>query len=184
MAPAGEPVGTGLVVSLARPGETLPGCPLLLRNSWVRALSLSETQFQPRAASRYSANEADPLSKPFLEQVDQGARALGFDVDVVMEIRTGDLHPERLSARWQASGSMRSVVQGSLQRKELFDLRDSAVTALPSFLNATGKSRQREAARYIRRKQCRNSTRRGWIHRQDLERRQALGPSSDAAHQV
>jgi len=30
------------------------------------------------------ANEADPLAKPFLEQINQGARALGLEVDTTM----------------------------------------------------------------------------------------------------
>jgi putative ABC transport system substrate-binding protein len=129
MAPAGEPVGTGLVVSLARPGGNVTGMSAATAELVGKSLELVRDAIPAARRVAVLANEADPLSKPFLEQVDQGARALGFDVDVVM------VRPE--SPLGEAFGAMASkrvdalVVQGSLQRKELFDLAISH--RLPSF---------------------------------------------------
>jgi putative ABC transport system substrate-binding protein len=129
MAPAGEPVGTGLVVSLARPGGNVTGMSAATAELVGKSLELVRDAIPAARRVAVLANEADPLSKPFLEQVDHGARALGFDVDVVM------VRPESpLGAAFGAMASKRVdalVVQGSLQRKELFDLAISH--RLPSF---------------------------------------------------
>jgi len=129
MAPAGEPVGTGLVVSLARPGGNVTGMSAATAELVGKSLELVRDAIPAARRVAVLANEADPLSKPFLEQVDQGARALGFEVDVVM------VRPESpLGAAFAAMASRQVdalVVQGSLQRKELFDLAISH--RLPSF---------------------------------------------------
>jgi putative ABC transport system substrate-binding protein len=129
MAPAGEPVGTGLVVSLARPGGNVTGMSAATAELVGKSLELVRDAIPAARRVAVLANEADPLSKPFLEQADQGARALGFEVDVVM------VRPESpLAAAFGAIETKRVdalVVQGSLQRKELFDL--AIRHRLPSF---------------------------------------------------
>jgi putative ABC transport system substrate-binding protein len=129
MAPAGEPLGTGLVDSLARPGGNVTGVSAATAELVGKSLELVRDAIPAARRVAVLANEADPLSKPFLEQVDQGARALGFEVDVVM------VRPESpLAAAFGAIETKRVdalVVQGSLQRKELFDL--AIRHHLPSF---------------------------------------------------
>jgi putative ABC transport system substrate-binding protein len=129
MAPAGEPVGTGLVVSLARPGGNVTGMSAASAELVGKSLELVRDAIPAARRVAVLANEADPLAKPFLEQVERGARALGFEVDIVM------VRPESpLEAAFGAMESKRVdalVVQGSLQSRELFDL--AIRHRLPSF---------------------------------------------------
>jgi ABC-type uncharacterized transport system substrate-binding protein len=129
MAPAGEPVGTGLVASLARPGGNITGMSAASAELVGKSLELVRDAIPAARRVAVLANEADPLAKPFLEQVEQSARALGFEVDIVM------VRPESpLGAAFGAMESKRDdalVVQGSLQHRELFDL--AIRHRLPSF---------------------------------------------------
>jgi putative ABC transport system substrate-binding protein len=104
-------------------------------------------------------NEADPLAKPFVEQIGEGARALGMEVDLVM------VRPESpLEAAFESMNSKNVdavIVQGSLQSRELFDR--AIKHRLPSFSSnrqvvvsgglmtyaASGAEVQRGAAGYV-----------------------------------
>jgi putative ABC transport system substrate-binding protein len=129
MAPAGEPVGTGLVASLARPGGNVTGVSAATAELAGKSLELIREALPSARRVAVLANEADPLAKPFLEQIDQGARTLGFEVDTTM------VRPETpLDAVFDEISSKKAealIVQGSLQQKELFDL--AIKHRLPSF---------------------------------------------------
>jgi putative ABC transport system substrate-binding protein len=129
MAPAGEPVATGLVASLARPGGNITGVSAATAEIAGKSLELIREVIPSARRVAILANEADPLAKPFIEQIGMGARALGMEVDLVM------VRPE--SPLETAFASMNSknvdavIVQGSLQSKELFDR--AIKHRLPSF---------------------------------------------------
>jgi len=129
MAPAGEPVGTGLVASLARPGGNVTGVSAATAELAGKSLELVREALPSARKVAVLANEADPLAKPFLEQIDQGARTLGLEVDTTM------VRPETpLDAVFDEISSKKAealIVQGSLQQKELFDL--AIKHRLPSF---------------------------------------------------
>ena len=129
MAPAGEPVGTGLIVSLARPGGNVTGVSAATAELAGKSLELVRETLPSARRIAVLANEADPLSKPFLEQVGEGARRLGFEIDTTM------VRPEsQLEAVFDAISRKEAdalIVQGSLQQKELFDL--AIKRRLPSF---------------------------------------------------
>jgi putative tryptophan/tyrosine transport system substrate-binding protein len=129
MAPAGEPVGTGLVASLARPGGNVTGVSAATAELAGKSLELVREALPSARRVAVLANEADPLAKPFLEQIDQGARTLGLEVDTTM------VRPETpLDAVFDKISSRKAealIVQGSLQQKELFDL--AIKHRLPSF---------------------------------------------------
>jgi putative ABC transport system substrate-binding protein len=129
MAPAGEPVGTGLVASLARPGGNVTGMSAATAELAGKSLELVKEAIPAARRVAVLANASDPLAKPFLEQIGRDAPTLGLEVDTIM------VRPE--SPLDVAFDTMRSkkvdalVVQGSLQRKELFDL--AIKYRLPSF---------------------------------------------------
>src|ERR1019366_5916450 len=129
MAPAGEPVGTGLVASLARPGGNVTGVSAATAELAGKSLELVREALPSARRVAVLANEADPLAKPFLEQIDKGARTLGLEVDTTM------VRPETpLDAVFDEISSKKAealIVQGSLQQKELFDL--AIKHRLPSF---------------------------------------------------
>jgi putative ABC transport system substrate-binding protein len=129
MAPAGEPVGTGLVASLARPGGNVTGISAATAELAGKSLELIKEVKPSARRIAVLANDADPLAKPFVEEIAQGARFLGLDVD------TTRIRPEtQLDAIFEAISSKHPdalIVQGSLQHKELFDL--AMKHRLPSF---------------------------------------------------
>jgi putative ABC transport system substrate-binding protein len=129
MAPAGEPVGTGLVASLARPGGNVTGVSAATAELAGKTLELIREALPSARRVAVLANEADPLAKPFLEQIGQGARTLGLEVDIEM------VRPETpLDAVFDEISRKKAealIVQGSLQQKELFEL--AIKRRLPSF---------------------------------------------------
>src|SRR5262245_3084771 len=64
------------------------------------------------------ANEADPLSRPFVDQAGQSARALGMEADTVMVRPETPLQSAFETMEARAAAAL--IVQGSLQSKELF----------------------------------------------------------------
>ena len=129
MAPAGEPVGTGLVASLARPGGNVTGVSAATAELAGKTLELIREALPSARRVAVLANEADPLAKPFLEQISQGARTLGLEVDIEM------VRPETpLDAVFDEISRKKAealIIQGSLQQKKLFEL--AIKRRLPSF---------------------------------------------------
>jgi putative ABC transport system substrate-binding protein len=129
MAPAGEPVGTGLVASLARPGGNVTGVSAATAELAGKTLELIREALPSARRVAVLANEADPLATPFLEQIGQGAHTLGLEVDIEM------VRPETpLDAVFDEISRKKAdalIVQGSLQQKDLFEL--AIKHRLPSF---------------------------------------------------
>lgn len=159
MAPAGDPVATGLVASLSRPGGNLTGLSAGSAELTGKSLKLIREVIPSAQRIAVLANEADPFSVPFLAQIEQGAGKLGMEIVPVMTRPPAPLEPafETMSSK-KADALM---VQGSLQNKELFDL--AIKHRLPSFSSNQQVARSgglmtysgsvaelhREAARFI-----------------------------------
>ncbi len=75
MAPSGDPVGTGLVASLARPGGNVTG--LSSATAEIAGKSLEVIREMLPTASRVAvlANPTDPFAKPFLQQIEIAAQS-------------------------------------------------------------------------------------------------------------
>jgi putative tryptophan/tyrosine transport system substrate-binding protein len=132
MALAGNPVETGLVESLGRPGGNVTGmsavgaelagkCPELIR------------ELLP-SASRIAVlvNAPDPFSKPFLEQVRVGGAAAGVTIEPVMI--NG---PDELDAAFASVGRERPdalIVQPSLPAKRAAELASKYRLPAVSFI--------------------------------------------------
>lgn len=120
MAPAGDPVGTGLIASLARPGGNITGL-----SSTVGELAVKNLEFvreiRPAAKSvAVLANAADPFTKSFLEQIQAPGRAMRIELKTYMIRGEGEFDAaftEMIKARVDAV-----MVQGSLPRKRVIEL--------------------------------------------------------------
>jgi putative ABC transport system substrate-binding protein len=89
MAPAGDPVATGLVSSLARPGGNITGVSGTASELAAKSLELIR-EFVPGARRvGVAAHARDPFSKPLLDQIQEGAKTTGFSVHVIM-VRDND----------------------------------------------------------------------------------------------
>jgi putative ABC transport system substrate-binding protein len=113
MAGAGDPVGTGIVASLARPGGTVTG------TAGVPDLVAKLVEFirdiLPSArVMAVLANSTDPFTRPFLDQVRRAALAIGIESRVSMIANESDL--ERAFQHMDAERPDVVMVQPSLQR--------------------------------------------------------------------
>jgi putative ABC transport system substrate-binding protein len=159
MAPSGDPVGTGLIASLARPGSNVTGLSAATAELAGKSLELIR-EIMP-AASRVAAL-ADPtnaFTKPFLEQINLAAKTVGVEIQVVMVRRTeeiGAAFAEMIGKRIDAV-----IVQPTLPRTPIIDQlqkhRLPAVSGNRAFADSGGlmsyagslADRYRNAAPYV-----------------------------------
>ena len=120
MAGAGDPVATGLVASLARPGANVTG-----QSSGgveVAGKSVELIRELIPAARRVGviADEEDPFAKPYVAQVSEATRGAGLEVRPVMT-RPG----QPLQGAFDSLTANRVdglLIQGSIASKEMLDL--------------------------------------------------------------
>ena len=121
VAVSGDPVGTGLVPSLARPGANLTGVSLIAAEMHGKCAELFRDMLPSIRRVAALGNAADPFSKPFLEQV----QLAGKTTNIEIAPRTMVRGPQEIEAAFahikqEAAGAV--VVQGSLASKNVADL--------------------------------------------------------------
>jgi putative tryptophan/tyrosine transport system substrate-binding protein len=120
MALAGNPVETGLVESLARPGGNVTGMAGVGAELAAKCVELIREMIPSARRIAVLANVPDPFSKPFLEQIQRAGDASGTAVDPIM------IHSaEELDAAFPAMGKGRPdavIVQPSLPTKRVAEL--------------------------------------------------------------
>jgi len=134
MAAAGDPLATGLIESLARPGGNITGISVASAELAAKSLELIREVLPSARRVAVLANEIDPFTQVLLQQILQGASALGMEVVPMM---TRPAAP--LGAAFDAMSSKQIdalVVQGTVLRTEVFDF--AIKHRLPSF----GSNRQ------------------------------------------
>ena len=120
MAPAGDPVATGLIASLARPGGNITGMSAASVDLSGKSLELIREVIPTARRVAVLANEVDPFTRPLLEQLGQGALALGMEFDPVM---TRPAAPLEQAFQAMSGRKVDAVfVQGSILSKDVFDL--------------------------------------------------------------
>jgi putative tryptophan/tyrosine transport system substrate-binding protein len=112
MTGAGDPVATGLVASLARPGGNITGVSGTTAQLVVKNLEILREIRPGLKGVGILANPADPFSKPFLEQLGVGARALKLESRVVMA--TGAQDYDAAFAEWSRARINAVIFQPSL----------------------------------------------------------------------
>ncbi len=120
MAPAGDPVGTGLVTSLARPGGNVTG--LSGANAELVGKNLELIRESLPAVRRVAvlANANDPFSGPFVEQLQIAAQRLGIPLRLFMIGRPDELDASLTQA--SSDGADAVIVQPSLSRRRAAEL--------------------------------------------------------------
>ena len=83
MADAGDPVGRGLVASLARPGGNVTGIAGMTAELSGKCIGLIREMLPAARRVTALANATDPFSKPFLEQVQLGGEATGTTINPI-----------------------------------------------------------------------------------------------------
>jgi putative tryptophan/tyrosine transport system substrate-binding protein len=89
MAGTADPVGQGLVASLARPGGNITGLSLLMAELPGKGLELLKETVPQSARVAVLANPADPTSEARMNNLRMAAQALGLHLRV-LEVRSAD----------------------------------------------------------------------------------------------
>lgn len=120
MAPAGDPLGTGLVASLARPGGNITG--LSGTTSELGAKNLELIREIAPAAKRVTvlANLTDPFTKTFLGQIEAAGPRMGLAVRPLMLQGSDDFVSAFAAAHGEPAEAL--IVQPSLPRVKAIGL--------------------------------------------------------------
>jgi putative ABC transport system substrate-binding protein len=120
MAGAGDPVASGLVSSLTRPGGNVTGQSSAGAEVAGKSVELILELIPNAHRLAVLVEESDPFAKPYMEEIRQAARSAGMEVEAIM------IRPELpLEAVFKGLADKRVdglVVQGSIVRKEILDL--------------------------------------------------------------
>ncbi|MGH8629993.1 MAG: ABC transporter substrate-binding protein [Burkholderiales bacterium] len=137
---AGDPVGTGLIASLARPGGNITGVTGTTAAMGGKTLELIRELLPSAKRVAVLANAADPFTKPFLEQIEHAGRAVAIDIHS-FRVRSVD----EFNAAFSEMGKRRAdavIVQPSLPRDPAISLalkhRLPSVSATKAFPDAGG----------------------------------------------
>jgi putative ABC transport system substrate-binding protein len=161
MAAAADPVGTGLVASLARPGGNITGISSATAELAAKNLELIRQIVPSTKHVAVLVNAADTFAKTFLEQNQLAARSLGIELRTFM-VRSGE--PLDATFAEVVKGRVSAlIVQPSLPHKRAVELavqhRLAASSPGQGFADAGGllaytqsiADRDRQAALYVAR---------------------------------
>ena len=140
MALAGDPVGTGLVESLARPGGNVTGIAGVVAELAGKSVELIRDMLPSAHRVVALVNEPDPFSKPFLEQIRRGGDATGTTIDPIMIRSAEELESVFLAMAKEPPDAV--IVQPSLPGKRAAQLalkyRIPAVSGVRGFVEEGG----------------------------------------------
>lgn len=120
LAGVGDPIGTGLIASLARPGGNITGVSSATAEMGAKNLELIREVLPSTRKVALLANAPDPFSKPLLEHIQRAAKALNVEIKPVMVHGADqlDAHFEDI-AKSQADAI---IVQPSLPLRQVAEL--------------------------------------------------------------
>ena len=159
MAPSGDPVGTGQVASLAKPGGNVTGLSAATAELAGKSLELLRELLPSAHRVAALADPTNPFTKPFLEQVNIAGKALGIEIETHM-VR-GIAEFDAAFAAMASTQVSAVIIQPTLPRARAVELisqhRLPAVSGNRAFADAGGlmsyaaslADRYREAAVYV-----------------------------------
>jgi len=124
MIPLGDPVATGLVASLARPGGNVTGVTHMASGLAAKRLQLLKEALPSVSRVLVLSYLADPIAEPQVKELKAAARALGVKL-IIQEVRTADDLPAAFSAgvRAHADGFLTTAESiFVVQRKRVVEL--------------------------------------------------------------
>jgi ABC-type uncharacterized transport system substrate-binding protein len=120
MAAAADPVATGLISSLARPGGNITGLSTAASERYVKLLELIREALPRARRVAVLLNAASSFSGPVVEQLENAGRTLAIAVQVI-KLRDADEFDAAFSAMEKERTDV-IVLQASLPRKPALDL--------------------------------------------------------------
>ena len=104
VAVSGDPVGTGLVPSLARPGANLTGVSLITAEMHGKCAELFRDMLPSIRRVAALGNAADPFSKPFLEQVQLAGKTTNIEIAPITMVAWTSGNRSRIRTHQARSG--------------------------------------------------------------------------------
>ena len=138
----GDPVASGLVTSLARPGGNITGSSLNLPGLAAKRVEVLRDALPTLKRIAFLGSTPDPATKLFVTNTEHAARVLGFALHV--ELISGASEFDAAFARITASGAQAVIVQPifTSQRNRVTQLalkhRLPAISDFESFAHAGG----------------------------------------------
>ncbi len=120
MAGVGDPLGTKLVASLARPGGNVTGFSTAGAEIAGKTVELIHEVFPAIRRVAVLVNETDPFSKPYLAQIEQNASRAGLEIVPIMLQPTTPQEPAFQTMHEKEVGAV--IVQGSIMRPQTVEL--------------------------------------------------------------
>jgi len=140
MALAGDPVATGLVDSLSRPGGNVTGMSGVNAQLGGKCVELIREMLPSAHRVVALANAPDPFSKPFVEQIRAGGTAVGIVIEARILSRAEELEAAFLDMDKERPDAI--IVQPSLPTKRAAELaakyRIPTISTLRSFAEQGG----------------------------------------------
>jgi len=124
MIPLGDPVGTGLVTSLARPGGNVTGLTFMASGLAAKRLELLKEAVPRVLRVLLLSYLGDPIAAPQVKELERAADSLGVKL-LVQDIQTADDLPAAFDAgaKWHADGLMTTAESiFAAQRKRVVEL--------------------------------------------------------------
>ena len=115
MAGSGDPVGTGLIASLARPGGNITGTTGIGADMGAKTLELIREVTPSAKRVGVLANATDPFTKPFLDQLQRAGRSMAIEISPAMIRNSADFDAAYLDMVKQRMDGV--IVQPSLPRR-------------------------------------------------------------------
>ena len=138
---AGDPIGTGLVTSLARPGGNITGLSNMGAETAGKSVELFRDMLPSLRRVAVLANPVDPFTNSILEQVQLAGRTAGIEIAPVAMVRGLDEVAAALAAMVRERADA-VVVQAIFFPKTIADLaikyRLPSAAVLRSFADAGG----------------------------------------------
>ena len=118
---SGNPIETGLVPSLSRPGGNITGVSLIAAELHGKCVEFFRDMFPSVRRVAALGSAADPISKLFLEQVQLAGRTTNIEIAPAIMVRgPGEIGEAFAAMKKEGAGAV--VVQGSLASKNTAEL--------------------------------------------------------------
>jgi putative tryptophan/tyrosine transport system substrate-binding protein len=137
----GDPVGTGLVSSLSRPGGNITGLSYMIPETHGKCVELLRDMLPSVQRVAVLGNAGDPSNKQIIEQIQLAGRTTAIKIDPIVMVSGVDQF-DAAFAKMAQEGSDAVVVHASLPPKNVADLalkyRLPAATSIRQFVEAAG----------------------------------------------
>jgi putative ABC transport system substrate-binding protein len=120
MGPAGDPLATGLVASLARPGGNVTGVSATAAETGAKNLELIRDAVPSVTRVAVLAHATDQFTRGFVEGLERGAQLLRMALHIHMVRGAGDLEPAFAAMVQEQAQAV--IFQGSVTTTEAIEL--------------------------------------------------------------